>query len=225
VSDVREQWRAALAPAAGCVSLERLAETLTDEEREHVARCPRCEAEAALFAAADRPAETERESDDVQWIASELRRRTVTPSKVKVFPARTSRWGLSSLAAAAVLLMVVGIGVWSGKREPSLSQPSGGELYRSARLAAIAPVGDLQAPPAELRWASLPGATNYDVTVREVDHTLLWSAETSASHVQLPQSVLARIVPGKTLVWEVTARRGGEAVASSGAQPFRWSVR
>lgn len=218
MSEARDQWRAALAPTPNCIPLERLGESRTDAEREHLASCARCQTEVALFdevAAADASA-------DSRWVAEELHRRFEPASNVTPFaPRRNTRFAWA--AAAAVAIAIAG-GVWMETREPSIGGVEPTNVYRALSVEAIAPVGDLAAPPRELRWKPVAGATGYAVELREVDRTLLWRAETSASFIALPADVVAQCAPGKSLLWDVAARRGSDVLASSGVQRFRVAV-
>jgi hypothetical protein len=67
----------------------------------------------------------------------------------------------------------------------------------------------------------VPGAVTYDVALVEVDGTTLWTAKTRSSRVDLPRAVSAKLVPGKTVMWQVTARGDGNVLADSGLVKFR----
>ncbi|MBV9496783.1 MAG: hypothetical protein JOZ54_21245 [Acidobacteria bacterium] len=216
MSDARDQWRAALAPTPQCIPLERLGEARTDAEREHLASCARCQTEVALFAEMN----AMDASADSRWVAEELHRRFET--NVKPFsPRRNARFAWA--AAAAIAIAIAG-GVWMETREPSIGGVESTNVYRALSVEAIAPVGDLAEAPRELRWKPVAGATGYAVELREVDRTLLWRSETSASVLALPADVVAQCAPGKSLLWDVAARRGSDVLASSGVQRFRVAV-
>lgn len=219
----RDDWRDALAATPDCIDVERIGEPLTDAQRAHVATCPRCEAELALFhsflddhASAEELAEGSR-------IAAELHRRLDGAANVTAFEPRrrTARYGW---AAAAAVVLAIGAGFWMETREPSLSPADPAGIYRTVRLDAIAPTGDLAAAPPELRWKGVAGATGYAVELLEVDRTLVWKSETDQDHIALPAAVVARCLPGKTLLWRVEARTQSQVVASSGVQRFRVAV-
>ena len=210
-------WQKALEPTPQCIPPERLGESLSDAEREHVASCARCQAELALFHEFQQGEET----PEGQWIATELRRRLETPSNVKVFAPWRRFAGV--LAAAAAAVIVIGSGLWMQYREPSIEHGNT-NIYRSGRLEAIAPSGDLTETPKELRWTPVAGATSYGVRLLEVDRTPVWSAETKEARIALPASVATQCLPGKTLMWDVTARRGSATVATSDTQRFRVSA-
>jgi hypothetical protein len=69
------------------------------------------------------------------------------------------------------------------------------------------------------------GASAYDVTVLEVDRTVLWKTTTQTPSVALPATLTAQFVPGKTIFWEVAARSGNAVVAQSGTERFRVAVK
>ncbi|HEX8410644.1 MAG TPA: hypothetical protein VF883_17400 [Thermoanaerobaculia bacterium] len=211
-------WKDALAPSPECIDLARLGEKLDAAERAHVDTCARCQAELAMFREISREETSAGEAREVEWVASELRRRN------NVVAFRPKAWRVL-YAAAAVLVMVIGIGYWMQMREPAIDATiDGPSVYRSARLDVIAPVGDLVQAPNELRWTAVPDASRYRVQIAEVDGTLLWSAGTTQANVALPPAVIAQFAPGKSLLWEVKAFRGEEMLASSETQTVRVSV-
>lgn len=224
MSERGQQWRQALEPTPDCIAIDRLGDERTEAERAHLATCPRCQTELALFDQFRGDPASADELRDGQWIAAELQRRFAAPSNVKAFRPRFGAF--SGLAAAAALVLVIGTAWWLENREPSLdSRTPTGSVYRSARLEAIAPAGDLPEAPRGLQWTAVPGATSYAVELREVDRTLLWSGSTTHTSIDLPANVIALFLPGKTLLWEVTARRGSQVLAASGIQRFRVALR
>lgn len=216
MSDAREQWRNALAPAAGCIDVARLGEELDAASRAHLETCVRCQSELALHREMQESSAEEIAAGE--WIAAELHRRAA--SNVTPFRPRSAR---VLYAVAAALIVAVGIGAFL-MREPSLDPMGGPGVYRSARLEAIAPIGDLAQPPNELRWSAVPNASRYQVKIVEVDGTLVWSARTTRTDVALPSDVIAQFAPGKSLLWDVQAFRGNEMLATSGTRTVRVSV-
>ena len=76
--------------------------------------------------------------------------------------------------------------------------------------------------PARLQWQPVSGAARYRVRLSEVDRQEIWSSDTVDAAIDLPPDVRARIVPGKTLVWQVTAYGASNApIAESSAERFR----
>jgi hypothetical protein len=108
--------------------------------------------------------------------------------------------------------------------QPALQpgRESGPEVLRSNTIQTVAPEGDVEQAPTQLQWQVVPAAAAYEVRVLEVDHNELWKARTSASRIALPPSVQARVVPAKTLLWQVAALdAAGNKVAESGPVRFR----
>jgi hypothetical protein len=227
VSDPRTDWQKELAITPQCVPVTRLGEELSQTELDHTKTCARCQAELALFAAFERESDSSDEAGQVEWIASELRQRlqhAPAESNVKTFEPRRRNARTYGLAAAAVLALTVG-GLWMQNREPAIESPLNNQLYRTTRLEAVSPLGDVPAAPSELRWTAVETATSYSVRLMEVDRAPLWSGDTSSNHAAVPADVAARFAPGKTVLWEVTALRGTTQLASSGIQKFRVAVR
>jgi hypothetical protein len=219
VSDWRQPWQNALQPSPDCIAIDRLGGELSDRERDHLAKCPRCQAEMALFDAFNSESASPDEIREGRWMVSELHRRLDAPSNVKPFQSR--RRPVHVLAAAAVVVIVAGAAYWMDHREPELSTGINVQsVYRTSRLDVIAPLGSLPKIPQELKWRRVARATSYSVQMLEIDRTLLWSAETAGESIPLPADVMARCAPGKSILWEVKARRGSEVLASSGTQRF-----
>ncbi len=229
----RRLLKKALSPTRACAAVERLAEP-DEQVLAHLAGCPRCQSERALLAAFESAAPRPEEQAAVSWISMRLERSLATgePASPRggVQEPWWRRWftfrnfNAAGLAlATAMLAVAVSVGLREGGH-PTLSPPSGttATAFRSGELAALSPAGDLDAPPAELRWEPLASAAGYSVRVMEVDRAVLWSAETREPRAALPPEVLARVVPGKTLLWQVTARDGaGATLAESAVQRFR----
>jgi hypothetical protein len=213
---------AASRPTPSCIPFDRLGGALTTSEREHAAGCARCQTELTLFAEINDPAPAPGEGAAVQWVVAELRRRRShagSPSGWRFFRPR-----LVAAASTAGLVLAVGFMTWD--REPPVRDvPDATGSYRTIQVEAVAPVGDVRGRPRDLEWSPVDGAASYDVVVLEVDRTILWEGASSTTRVSLPEPVVARFVPGKTILWEVTARnRAGEAVAVSGTGRFRVAI-
>jgi hypothetical protein len=221
-----ESWKSALRAGPECLSIERLAAGhWTADEQRHVAGCPACQAEIQLWVSFrdDAPGE---DSAVVQEIAARLAvGRRPSPGRVigRIGPLVASPW----MRMAAAVLIVAGLGYFAIDREPGLRRP-GGETstYRSGAVQLVAPLEDVSSAPTEFTWVVVPGAVRYDVVVREVDGTVLWSASSAASPLPVPSEVVRRFVTGKTLSWSVSARAAqGDVLATSSGQRFRVTVR
>ena len=221
----REPLARTLQAEPDCLPLERLGSPLAPADREHLDQCPRCQAELALLEASDSP-DSPDERTDVRWVTEQLRSRQRanrrTPS-----PAR-SPWlsvpRLLPIAATLAFALLVGYSVWDP--EPKLGPVGRGQqVYRAGGLEGLAPSGDLAEAPGTLEWSAYPGAVRYDVSITEVDGTSLWRTSSENPRVELPSSLKARFLPGKTILWQVTAKdASGGALADSGTQQFRVSI-
>jgi hypothetical protein len=163
------------------------------------------------------------------WIAAELRRRSALRAKHR--PAWWRRlmplpaYRLSGALAAVLLLACVAALYTLRSRTGSPDLSGSGSVLRSQAVALVAPLGDLDARPAELRWQPVPGTVTYMVEVLEVDHHSLWKSNTSGTSLPVPAAVRALMVPGKTLLWQVNAvGSSGATLAASGLQKFKVKV-
>jgi hypothetical protein len=121
--------------------------------------------------------------------------------------------------------MVVGITLQLRRgNAPALdsSGAAGSEVMRSRTMTILSPSGDLQAPPAEVRWEPVPSAVTYRFRLLEVDGNELWSTQTAATSTAFPPEVRARMAPAKTLLGVVTGLdAAGRKVAESETVRFR----
>ncbi len=243
----RELWKGALCTMDSCLTLEDLGQ-LSDRSlpeqakaRTHLAECPRCQTELMLLKEFQSGATQPEEAAEVSWITAELERRFGR----RQVPLRSPRFGpmpdigrspwwaplvdLRRVRVAAfglaALLLVTAVGLHlRGAREPELLWDAARDptVLRSEELTVVGPTGDVQGAPAELRWQTTPGAVRYRVRVMEVDRMHLWETESNQTSVSLPEAVRKRIVPGKTLLWQVTAiDTARNVVAASQTVRFR----
>ena len=216
----QESLRTAIGPTEGCVPIDRFG-ALSEEDQRHVSECAHCEAEIALWQEFDAQIPSEDEGAAVHWIAAEITRRRATGTAPPSRPARFRWFGLRGFAVvAATLTLVAALAYTARDREPVVKAPGASDVYRSAEITGTSPVGNVQqVPELALKWSSVAGADRYDVSVLEVDGTVLWRNSTSNPEAALPSEVVSKLVPGKTVTWEVTARdRSGAVIAASGTQ-------
>jgi hypothetical protein len=221
----REPLARTLQAEPDCLPLERLGSPLSPADREHLDQCPRCQTELALLEASDSP-DSPDERTDVRWVTEQLRNRRRGDRRAPS-PARTP-WlsvpRLLPIAATLAFALLIGYSVWDP--EPKLGPVrSGQQVYRAGSVEGLKPSGDLPAVPGTLEWSPYAGATRYDVSISEVDGTSLWNSSSEVPRVELPSSLKARFLPGKTILWQVTAKdASGVALADSGPQTFRVSI-
>lgn len=244
-----ERWKALLEPEGLCPEAGEIYMLVHGEvsaaSREklesHLRNCARCATELALYRDNfERISVARGEEADVQWITAQLRRRTSEiTGETGLAESAASRQivkrfylkrffalpGTPAMAvAAAVLLLTVGI-YFMTKTAPEIRVPSVNDTsmeLRSAQIEIIAPSGDVDTVPTELRWKPRDSAARYEVRLLEVDHVELWKSEAAGTGIVLPGDISARIVPAKKLLWDVTAfDASGRRLASSGEISFR----
>jgi hypothetical protein len=233
----KEILRAALEPGPACVAIEQLGRfadgALGSDERHtaaaHIHGCLNCQAELALLWASTSSAIRADEADVVRDGVARLERRALEIAGLDRTGFARRGWmpfgPLRLVAALATVLLVVASAVYLIKpKAPVLpaSVDPGGEVTRSLSVPLRAPVGDQIEPPRRLEWVAVERAVRYRVRLMEVDRRELWSTSTTMPAVAIPLDVRARIVPSKTLLWDVTAYdASGEAIAESGPRSFR----
>jgi hypothetical protein len=224
----RERLRQRLQRTSDCIRIEQFSNALDQRDRDHLATCTRCQAEIALWRAFTDAAHPS-EDNSARRVAAELRRRL--PWRAPTYGgARSGRWWRPHTPAllAASVLLVVAAGYVAWDPEPRVEEAGSvehGYGYRDAGIRVVSPVGDLDRAPDELTWIAVNGNLRYDVRVLEVDGSLLWSTTSPTPRVPLPPALIEAFVPGKTLVWDVTARDStGMEVAHSGTQRARVRV-
>jgi len=234
----RKVLTSALKPGSDCLSIEQLGRyadgALSFADREaaasHVNGCANCQAELALlhsFTSAlirdDEQALVRSGVETLRRRESEIFGRRPAHATEKSSPFFALR---SALSVAAVLLVVVGGYYLLVPRAPSLpadirSGGTGDNITRALAVAIVGPSGDQAAPPERFEWRSVSGAVTYRVQLMEVDRRELWSADTTSTALDVPANVRAQIVPGKTLLWQVTAIGAANApIAQSEMQRF-----
>lgn len=217
------QVKRALRATPECIPLDRLGETLSARERAHLEGCLRCQTESALWDSLSRAEHDPADGAAAAWIAAELKRRRLPQPVTSRSPWRIvqSTRGLAALAASALLAVTAGYFAWD--REPAVERlRNQAPVYRAAQLQVIAPIGDISSVPRTFEWRAVEGAARYDVSILEVDRAIVWQTSVDTTRISVPESVVRLCVPGKTLLWEVTARdRSGAVLAESGTQRFR----
>lgn len=238
----RDILKSALSVTPECLPPEQL-EALLDGKRSHphLAQCSRCQAELALLKSFESGTPLPDEGAAVAWIGSHLDRQLETikdPSRLragrlavrtfeprgswlgKIFGLGGMRWVLPATAMAAVA--IVAVILMRPAKEPELQANAGQTtVFRSQELQLVSPVGDVQQVPQELRWQAFSGSDLYRVAVMEVDHSSLWNSETKETSVAIPVAVRAKMLPGKPILWQVTALDGqGRVLVTSQVQRF-----
>jgi hypothetical protein len=236
----RDILKSTLAASPECLTPEQLEALVDGKAHRHLASCPRCQAELALLKSFESGKPLPDEGAAVAWISSQLDRQLDSIKHPVRSRARAAiqnaepqswlqrilgqgrfRWALPITAVAAVA--IVGTLFLQPPKAPQLQANSGGQpvIYRSQEVAVVGPVGELQQVPQQLQWQAFSGVATYKVAVMEVDQTRLWAADTRETSVAIPASIRAKMLPGKPILWQVTAVDGqGRVLGTSQIQRF-----
>ena len=235
------QWKAALTGRGSCISPPEmeayLAESIEAARRKvidtHLADCATCRTELGLYSKFLQSSARDEETAAVDWVNARLVERSPEILGRRIEKQASESWWKSlltvpsmqrvSLAFASVIIVVfIGLYVRS-QREPILNQGTGQSIeLRSGQTIEISPQGDVLQAPSELRWSAVPSVARYKIRLLEVDRTVLWSAEAAEPRIEIPPTVLARLGPGKTILWEVQAiSSAGKTLAESGIRSLR----
>lgn len=237
----RDILKSTLAATPECLAPEQL-EALLDGKNTHphVASCPRCQAELALLKSFESDTPLADEGAAVAWISSQLDRQLDSikhPGRARaratvqnlepqswmsrIFGQGGFRWALPVAAVAAVA--IVSALLLQSPTAPQLQASKGGQpvVYRSQEVIVIGPVGDLKEVPQQLQSQAFSGAENYKFEVMEIDQTLLWTGATKEVSIAIPAPIRAKMLPGKPILWQVTALDGqGHVLGTSQIQRF-----
>ena len=239
----RDLLRSTLAAGPECLSPEQLEALVSAETpiHPHIAQCPRCQAELTLLKSFMTSEPLPDEGASVAWISAHLerqrdsiknpaRRSSPTSAALKIQNGRlanlfrwpTLRWVVPVTVAAAAVV-VVSVALLRPSKAPELQADLGRQpaIYRSQEVQVVAPIGDVAEIPQELRWQTFTGADTYKVVIMEVDHSELWSTQTRANSIAIPATVRAKMLPGKPILWQITALTPqGQVAATSQVQKF-----
>lgn len=237
-NDINSQvWHEALSADKGCLSLEVLqnvAEGVSDADSlQHLDQCPHCQAELAMLKNFESSLPSQEEGASVAWIAAELERRERRAPAAPAGP-RVPFWRnflrIPYMSGAVALALVVGLSIslYVSNREPRTFNVNipGTETMRSGSVRLEGPSGDLDRLPDYFRWEAYPGTKKYRVEVVEVDGTPLWSKESTQNFVTSSAELKKKMLPGKTLLWRVTAiDDSGKARATSSQERFQIKIK
>jgi len=233
----RSTLNRALAVRPECLSPRELEQLAEDSSRKHphLASCPRCQAELAMLKEFEASVPLSDEGAAVAWISSHLDRQldrikhpennrdlaNATNTRfARLFKRGAARW-LVPVAAFAVVATFSGILLRPKAPELRADLGSGPAIYRSQEVVAISPSGELPKAPKDLQWKAFAGAAQYKVSIMEVDRVALWSGTTNYTTLTIPDSTRAKMLPGKPVLWEVTALDSqGRVLAVSQIQRF-----
>ncbi len=228
-----ELLKQALKRGPECPALEVLIAALENPNtetgvRKHVSACPACQSEVALFQGFEAATPvTGEERQAVDFIVARLNERMRSPQKesllTRLFGSLTpGRMGAFAMAAAVVILGVGLTTQWRARKVEPVAETS---VVRSAKIRLNTPLENLATAPSEISWYPVAGAATYEVSVAEVDRTVVFYNKFTSSVLQVPAELSRLLLPGKTLAFRVTARdAAGRELATTGDLDLRVEV-
>lgn len=245
----RDQLKKAFRATEACLDLDGIASFVLgggdarslQKAKAHVESCPRCSTEVALYRDFLERPPSAAEAADVEWIARELQERRpnlavsaqdavnhfarppISETGMEKLRRLVTGWHLPALAVAAVALLAIGIvSIYRTAPEFAVPDLQPARDVRSGGIEVLFPSGDLESAPTELSWKAVRGADRYRVRLLEIDGHEFFRAEVRRTSVLLPHVDPPMIVPGKKLLWQVTALdSAGNILQSSPEVAFR----
>jgi hypothetical protein len=230
VSD-QQLFREALKAGSDCPRIEELEKLLDGRVpnellQRHVNQCGHCRTELAMLRSFHSDDVPDSDSAAVRKIAERLAANSSRRPE-PWWQWFTAAWVRPAALAVAGLMIVAGIAIQLRQNgAPPLNPiPDGGrQVFRSSTIAAVSPSGDVSEAPSQMAWEGVTGAVHYQVRLLEVDRTELWKADVTGTSAGIPAEIRARIVPLKTLLWEVTGfDSAGAKIGQSETVRFRFS--
>jgi len=226
-------WREALAMTEDCPPLVNLLEG-SHQRDAHVEKCPHCQTELALYREMEQPADQAsvkaigRRLDGVNWAEAGRTGIPAQPQNLWQWLLRPRVLAPASLALASALVLVTVIQLDRPTVKSDLQLPEkqmASQQLRSQQVRALAPLGTVSSAPKELRWEAVSGASRYQVNLMEVDHENVWQSGVSVPQATVSSDALAKMLPGKRLLWEVKAfDADGKQIARSATLEFTTSL-
>jgi CheY-like chemotaxis protein len=132
---------------------------------------------------------------------------------------RRAAW--MAAAAAVLVFTAAGLSRFGASTPPPLPPWEAGTVARGSTIETLFPAGPLQEMPRELRWAEVPEARVYHITLQRVDQTVLWHTQSSTPRVRLPETLIEDLHPRVVYSWRVEARDSDDRrLAGSELVPF-----
>jgi hypothetical protein len=219
----------ALKAKADCLTPQELEKLAADASASHphLSECAHCEGELAMLKMFESSEPLPGEGAAVAWISARLeksldqiknpgRARKAANTNVswisRLLGGGNMRWLLPVTAVLVVALTSAVLMRRSQEPQLNANAGQGPAVYRSQEVATIGPSGELPEAPKTLQWKAFPGASGYKIEIMEIDENPLWSSETQGQILTIPAAIRAKMLPGKPVLWKVTALDGQEHV-------------
>jgi hypothetical protein len=237
----RKTLKSALAATPDCLTPEQLEKLTADASLQdsHVLQCPRCQAELAMLKTFQSDEALPEEGAAVAWIGSQLERQLSTIKGARSVARRDAGADIAKswwtrvfgrgptriwVPAGAVLAVAIAVLLLlKPSREPELRADlgQGPSIARSQEVETVGASGEVPAAPMTLEWRAVDGAAEYKIALMEVDRVPFWNSQTAANTVSVPATVRDKMLPGKPVLWQVTALDAqGKVLATSQIQRF-----
>jgi hypothetical protein len=184
----------------------------------HLDQCPYCRTEIELLhnfeSGVIRPDEAEAVRSITQSLAKKAGGKPARNSSVRWWSPRV----MAGLGAAAVLIVVAaGLATqWHSRTWQGVPIPEFGEDKMRGQTMEIIPSAN------SFAWKAVPGAADYEITVRLVDGALVFHNFITKQTLAYPSEVVRTVNTGKLVLWEVVARDAtGNQLARSAIQKIR----
>jgi hypothetical protein len=127
----------------------------------------------------------------------------------------------AAVGTFAALAATVTLVYLPGTRAPEIGRIDPAQTYRSLEIVNLTPKGIVQTVPRKLSWHPVAGASSYEVGIRTVDESDVWTASSIEPSLRIPANVGSRLDANRTYLWQVTALdTSGRMLARSNLQRF-----
>jgi hypothetical protein len=228
-----KMWQEAASATAECLPLEVLEQMTENASADpkaaaHLAECAHCQTELAMLKNFEQATPSADEGAAVAWIAAQLERQQSAPvaqQKIARVPFWRTMFRVPYLAGAAALaaVLIFGISLYHGNSDgPSKINPGIGSGQFRGSIHLLSPIADQSNAPAEFHWDAVPGASSYQVELKDVAGITLASANSTQNALPVTREMRANMISGKPLKWQVTAMdANGKEIANSNAEQFK----
>jgi hypothetical protein len=192
----------------------------------HVEKCPACQTELAMFRGFETSEVRSDEKEAVDFIVRRLRGEREPEPAITFWQGLVGwltpvRMGGFSLAAAAVLLTVGLNSQFQTRRGVTEPLPES-SVTRSALIRGVEPEGEVAEFPRQIRWEAVAGAVSYEVTLTEVDRTVIFHNSFTTPVLEVPAGIRTLVVPGKMVILSIRATdANGIELAQSGQKKIQ----
>jgi hypothetical protein len=187
------------------------------QAEQHLSGCPGCQTEWSLYRQFEAAEMRPDERPAVDYIVKQVQSKRAAQRREDraadrrsswqrfLTPAITPAWLGGAAIAMAALIVAIGIGSQWRTRHTAPEVYTDNQILRSQLIELTTPLTELTRPPSEIHWKSLPGVTQYTVSITEVDQTRIVYKNITSSSLILPDNARKLLLSARTLLLSVTA--------------------